>query len=144
MKFITIDASVVIKWIFPERAHETHQSEALHLLHAIKKDMLTVVQPVHWLTETAAVMVRLQPETADEATNLLTAMEFSILDTPAIYHLAIQLAIRFNHHLFDTLYHAVALHHGNCKFITADEKYYQKAVTQGAITRLADFSVFSD
>jgi predicted nucleic acid-binding protein len=144
MKAVVIDANVAIKWIFPERTEEHHLPQALNLLQAIKKGVLKVQQPPHWLAETAAVIVRLNPKIAEETIALLKAMEFPIIETSEVYRLACQLSHRFNHHLFDTLYHAVALWNGNAQFITADEQYYRKACQYGAITRLADFSIFDD
>lgn len=144
MKAFVIDASVIIKWIFPERKDESHLSEAIHLLKAVKQDKITVLQPVHWLAEVSAVMARLQPKIAMDAIDLLYAMEFKVIDNVEIFRLACDLSQKFDHHLFDTLYHAVALYQGNTTFITADEQYYKKTYKQGAVMRLADFSVYDD
>jgi hypothetical protein len=46
------------------------------------------------------------------------------------------LAIRLNHHVFDTLYHAVALSVPQTTLVTADETYYRKAQAFGAIRLL--------
>lgn len=145
MKSFVVDASVIVKWIFPERADEKDNiSQASSLLQAIRYNKIKVLQPPHWLAETAAVIVRLQPNIAEETVNLLHAMEFPMIDVPEIYHLACQLSERFGHHLFDTLYHAVALYNGNAQFITTDEKYYRKTVKVGSIIRLVDFSIFDE
>ena len=53
---------------------------------------------------------------------------------------AADLSIELNHHLFDTLYHAVALEEG-ATLVTADEVYFAKATGLGNIQRLADFAV---
>src|SRR5687768_11545782 len=124
MKSFVIDASVIIKWIFPDRDQEDHVHQALHLLQAIKKGMIKIIQPPHWLAESVAVTVRLQPKIAKEAIDLLDALDFPVLDTPDVYQTACDLSEKFNHHLFDTLYHAVALNRYNAKFVTADEQYY--------------------
>jgi predicted nucleic acid-binding protein len=42
-------------------------------------------------------------------------------------------------HLFDTLYHAVALETG-ATLVTADERYYETARGEGNITLLSDFT----
>lgn len=138
MKSVVIDANVIVKWIFPERTDEDHQSHAIYLLHAIKQGHIKVVQPPHWLAEVTAVVVRLQPSIAHEAVDLLCALEFPVLKEPEIYQLACKLSEQFNHHLFDTLYHATALHRG-FTFVTADDKYYRKASKIGGILRLADY-----
>jgi predicted nucleic acid-binding protein len=142
MKTFVIDASVIIKWIFPEREVENHISQALNLLQAIKQERVAVLQPPHWLAEVMAVIVRLEPKITSESISLLDAMELPMTETSEVYRLACQLSERFGHHLFDTLYHAVALHHGNAELITADEQYYKKACKQKSIIRLADFSIF--
>lgn len=142
MKSFVVDASVIIKWIFPEKANEEHLPQALNLLKAIKQNAAKIIQPPHWLAEAAAVIVRLQPKIAEEAINLLNALEFPIIETLEVYQTACRLSTRLDHHLFDTLYHATALCRTNTTLITADEQYYRKAHHQGAIVRLADFSIF--
>ncbi len=71
-------------------------------------------------------------------------MEFQTVETLEIYDIACELSERYKHHLFDTLYHAVALSETNTRLITADEQYYRKTVKMGSIIRLADFSLFDD
>jgi len=44
------------------------------------------------------------------------------------------------HHLFDTLYHAVALEEG-ARLVTADAAYFAKAKDLGGIELLADFAM---
>jgi len=141
MRFVTIDSSVAVKWIFPERLHEQHMTHALQLLKLIEHESIKIIQPVHWLVEVAAVVVRIQPQISKRTIQFLEAMKFPIADEIEIYHIACELAERFNHHLFDTLYHAVAIYK-NAQFITADEKYYKKTHKQGHVIRLADFSIF--
>ena len=58
---------------------------------------------------------------------------------PWIYATAIDLSTRLRQHVFDTLYHATALHHEGATLITADEAYYGKASAEGGIVRLRDF-----
>mgnify|MGYP001811251789 CR=1 FL=1 len=50
-----------------------------------------------------------------------------------LHQTTIDLAIRLNHHLFDTLYHAVALHTSRAVLITADRRYFTKAEPIGHI-----------
>jgi predicted nucleic acid-binding protein len=52
---------------------------------------------------------------------------------------AVRLAIETNHHLFDTLYHAVALEHEDAILVTADDRYYKKAERHGTIAALRDW-----
>jgi len=53
------------------------------------------------------------------------------------------LAIHCRHHLFDTLYHAVALNTAGATLVTADRRYYEKASGFGRMTLLADFKLAS-
>jgi hypothetical protein len=61
---VVLDASVVVKWIFPDRAEESHSFQTLHILQAIKESRILVVQPVA-LTESGAILV-----TADDQYSL--------------------------------------------------------------------------
>ena len=55
-----------------------------------------------------------------------------------IYLLACKLAQELNHHLFDTLYHAVALSLSDAQLVTADARYYYKARQHGSIYLLSE------
>ena len=57
-----------------------------------------------------------------------------------VYARALALAARHKHHLFDTLYHALALCTPGAQLVTADEAYWRKARSEGAMVRLADFT----
>jgi hypothetical protein len=51
---------------------------------------------------------------------------------------AADMSVALNHHLFDTLYHSLALEEG-ATLVTADEVYFAKAKDLGAIVPLAEF-----
>ena len=59
----------------------------------------------------------------------------------SVYETAMALADRHKRHLFDTLYHALALATPGAQFVTADEAYWRKARAERAIVRLTDFAV---
>jgi predicted nucleic acid-binding protein len=139
MTTVVLDASVVVKWIFPSRPQEAHAFRALQILQEIRQARLEVVQPPHWLAEVAAVTARLEPRLAHEAVSLLYALEFPVLADVEIYQKACELATALGQHVFDTLYHAVALTQPGAKLVTADERYYRKAARNGRIVRLQDF-----
>jgi predicted nucleic acid-binding protein len=136
MSDYVLDASVLIKWAVPEN-NEKDTGKAIKLLIAFQRGDIGVVQPVHWLCEVAAVLCRISKPTAGHKVDLLRALEIPVLDTPAVFQTACDLAIRLEHHLFDTLYHAVALQTG-AMLITADAHYYRKAKDQGHIELLTD------
>ena len=48
--------------------------------------------------------------------------------------------VRCQHHLFDTLYHAVAMQNPDATLVTADRRYYDKARSEGQIIMLADWN----
>lgn len=144
MTTVVVDASVVVKWIVADRAGETQAEQALRILGHIRDARLSVVQPPHWLAEVAAVMTRLEPSLAREAVPLLYALEFPVADGIEIYQRACALATALEQHVFDTLYQAVALTEPDAVLVTADERYYRKAVRAGRIVRLTDYRVPTD
>jgi predicted nucleic acid-binding protein len=73
---VVLDASVIVKWIFADRAEESHSFQALQILQLIKESRIGVVQPPHWVAEAAAVIARLDPDRARQAVSLLHALEF--------------------------------------------------------------------
>lgn len=142
MKNFTIDASIIIKWIFPKSKKETHTSQALMILKSLQNNLINVIQPPHWLAETLSVVVRLESKITFETIDILNAMELPIRETTEIYRIAAVLSDKYNHHLFDTLYHAVALNQ-DATLITEDMKYYRKAKQEGSIICLDEFSIFN-
>ena len=58
-----------------------------------------------------------------------------------IYQKACALSASLKQHVFDTLYHAVALTEPGTVFVIADEQYYRKAHRVGRIVQLKEFSV---
>jgi predicted nucleic acid-binding protein len=94
---------------------------------------------VHWVAEVVGVITRLKPDRAPATVALLMHSRFSTVARRTVYRRASELSIALNHHLFDTLYHAVAWEEG-AMLVTADEAYFNKAKGLGAIQLLADFS----
>jgi len=140
---VVLDASVVVKWIFADRAEESHSLQALQILQLIKESRVSVIQPPHWLAEVAAVTVRLDPERARQAVSLLHALDVPVIAGVEVYQKACELSSSLNQHLFDTLYHAVALTEPGAILVTADEQYYRKAYKAGRIVRLKEYSLAS-
>jgi predicted nucleic acid-binding protein len=68
-------------------------------------------------------------------------MQFPTGDQPNVIRRATALAIETEHHLFDTLYHAVALEHEDATFITADDRYLEKSGRYGRIVALRDWTI---
>jgi predicted nucleic acid-binding protein len=139
MNRLVVDASVIVKWLLPERDGEVDADRALALLGAVRRGTARVVQPPHWLAEVAAVLARSSPASALEDVADLSRLGFATEGHTAILLTACELAIDLGQHVFDTLYHAVALNTGSCTLVTADRRYYRKARRLGAIVLLADF-----
>lgn len=141
MSRLVLDASVLVKWILQDDESEPDTSRALALCEGFREGRISLVQPVHWLAEVAAVCVRLKPDIAAQATALLYAMEIPVRNSVEVYRHACALATEFDHHVFDTLYHAVAFDLRDATLVTADRRYYLKARKKGAIALLGDFTV---
>lgn len=135
---VVIDASVAVKWTHPDPEVEADLDQAARMLEAIKEGSIEVLQPPHWLLETLAVIARLRPDAADAALGLLDALELPVDDRFEVLERAGRLAVQLPHHLFDTLYHAVALEH-DALLVTADGAYQSKARGLGNITHLSQW-----
>lgn len=135
---LVVDASVAIKWFFHDRPDEVNAQQALQILAAVGAEKAQLRQPPHFIAEVAAVLSREKPDDAKADLADFLNVEFQRVESSAIYATACDLAIRLNHHLFDTLYHAVALHEPDATLITADRRYYDKARSVGQITLLGD------
>lgn len=133
------DASVAVKLALPGQDDETHQVQVLALLIDIQQGNCQVLQPPHWLAEVAAVLTRLAPNQSISLLQAFLAMELPITTEWDVYEQACRLAVNLNHHLFDTLYHAVALHSSDAVFITVDTQYFRKATDLGQIIELKNF-----
>ena len=143
MRRVVLDASVVVKWLVPDREEEEDTGQALQVLELIRASKVSVCQPPHWLAEVAGVITRLCPETAMEDIHDLCELDFAVLDTREMYLTACDLSSRLRHHLFDTLYHAVALNLPDALLITADGRYYRKAASFGHVMLLNEISRLS-
>lgn len=137
---LVVDASVAVKWFIGARPDETYTAQAQAVAAAIERSGTELLAPCHWMAEVIAVIARLDPGIVDDALVLLDDMKPVLIHTVAVVKRAADLSVALNHHLFDTLYHAVALEEG-ATLVTADEVYLGKATDLGAIIPLADFAI---
>ena len=135
---LVVDASVAVKWFLPESSREPDADRATVLLRAIRDGRVALLQPPHWLAEVAAVITRLRPEIAAEAIDLLDAMELETSADAELYKRASCIAKQLDQHLFDTLYHALALAN-DALLVTADDRYLRKARPLGKVVALAEW-----
>ena len=136
MKKLVVDASVIVKWVLPDRIEEQKTDKALSILQRVRASEITVHQPPHWLAEVSGVLTRLSPETVVDDIVDLYDMNFDVCETLELYIKASELASELDHHLFDTLYHAVAVTMTDTVLITDDHRYFRKAERIGHIELL--------
>lgn len=135
-----IDASVVLKWLLADPENEPDTERATMLVASLAAGEHELVQPVHWLVEVAAVLARLSPDTAADDVMKLRAMDWPVADDAEVWARACHLAIETRQHLFDTLYHAVALWHRDATLVTADERYRVEGERFGRIVALRNWT----
>jgi predicted nucleic acid-binding protein len=134
---LVVDASVALKW-FLRQPSELHVMEAEAVGAAVERSGTELFAPVHWIAEIISVLARTKPASIDDALVLLDDMGPVVVSDVPVLKRAAGLSIALNHHLFDTLYHAVALEVG-AVLVTADEAYFNQAKDRGAIQLLRDF-----
>ena len=136
-----VDASVAVKWFAQGdwALREDDIEPAFKILKASTRGTLDFYQPPHFLAEVAAVVSRLQPHQAQQYIEDLAQLNITWAAPTVAYNRAIELARQLDHHLFDTLYHAVALSVPGAVLVTADRRYFDQARHLGQIAWLADF-----
>ena len=138
-----VDASVAVKWFVRGdwAAREDHVDAALNLLQASAVGQARFVQPPHFLAEVAAVLGRLAPASAARDLARLSDLDIAWTTPAQAVPRALALTMELDHHLFDTLYHAVALEApGAAVLVTADRRYLDKARHLGRIVWLPNWS----
>ena len=85
------------------------------------------------------MLARLAPERALQNITDLTALDIDWAAPTDAYTRAIGLSRQLDHHLFDTLYHALALDTPGAVLVTADRRYFDKAWHLGQVAWLADW-----
>lgn len=133
---LVLDASVVLKWLLNDPERESETERATMLMQKVVDGEENVVQPVHWLLEVAAVLTRISPDSAEDDVLMLAAMELPTDDGIEIMNRACRLALASGQHVFDTLYHAVALETPDAVYVTADERYLRAVRGQSGVVSL--------
>ena len=137
MTFV-VDASVALKWFLGE-GDEPDTRAALRLLEHYADGGTSFVAPVHFTAEVASVLARKRPDSMHACTDDLRALSIPVRDDPLVFARAMELARDLDHHLFDTLYHAVALAETDAVLVTVDRRYFAKARGRGRIVEIADW-----
>jgi predicted nucleic acid-binding protein len=132
---LTLDASVIYKWYLdPSAEADVEAAQAIAI--ALRAGQIAVVQPPHWLAEVATVTARMLPRDAATIVDELAKLNLETMAGTALYQRAVRLAIDTGAHVFDSLYHAVALENPERTFITADQRYFKAARRFGQIAML--------
>ena len=125
MSAFVVDASVAVKWFFPE----VHEADALRLIHG-RHDLL--VPDVFFSEFGNALWKRLRRRetttaVATGAIDELGRLFFQVHPSQALVPLALDLATRFGRSVYDSMYLAVAvLRH--CPVVTADRRLHDALV----------------
>jgi predicted nucleic acid-binding protein len=100
---------------------------------------MVLLQPEHWRVEVLSVIARLASERFDGIWRLLESLNVERLSSKRVLEHATHLSNQLKHHLFDTLYHSIALEHG-ATLVTADDTYFAKAYRLGNIKLLTNLT----
>ena len=136
---VVIDASVVLKWLLQDPKWEAGTEKATRLMESVTSGEQSVLEPMHWLAEVGAVLARESQTTAADDVAMLCALELPVADPTFVLPRACDLAIELKQHVFDTLYHAVALETPDAVLITADERYVRAAMRKGRLVHLMNW-----
>jgi predicted nucleic acid-binding protein len=136
---VVVDASVVLKWLLEDPQHEEDTERATALMRRIVEEEERSIQPVHWLLEVGAALTRISPDSVEDDVLMLQGLSLAVDDSPEVVRRGCRLAVELGQHLFDTMYHAVALENPDAVFVTADERYFEKGEPLGRIARLAEW-----
>lgn len=136
-----VDASVAVKWFVAGdwALREDDVEPAQALLLSTVGGRVQLLQPPHFLAEVAAVLARLTPQSALRHVADLADLDIAWAGPTEALAGAVDLATRLDHHVFDTLYHALALATPGAVLVTADRRYFDKARALGQIRWLPDF-----
>jgi predicted nucleic acid-binding protein len=138
---LVVDASVALKWFFQDRGDEADAAAALDILQGHVDGRHQLLQPPHFQAEVCAVLAREAPEAMREKLRDLLDLSIPTRDDELVMWRAMQLSVELGHHLFDTLYHAVALETDDAVLVTADAAYCRKAAAVGRLQALSTWSV---
>ncbi len=138
---LVVDASVALKWFFQDRADEADAAAALDILQGHVDGRHQLLQPAHFQAEVCAVLAREAPEAMRDNLRDLLNLSITTRDDELVMRRAMQLSADLGHHLFDTLYHALALETDDAVLITADLAYCRKAAVLGRVQPLSTWSV---
>lgn len=137
---LVVDASVALKWYLRHRDAEQDLEQAAAIGQAIESRSIELYAPPHWVIEVIAVLARIEPNFIDEAIAEMADMKPTLIDNYVVISRAAKMAADLNQHMFDTMYHAVAME-CDAVLVTADAQYFGKAHSHGHISLLSKFEL---
>jgi predicted nucleic acid-binding protein len=123
---IVLDSSVALKWIFANEDGAKH-AEQVRDDHISEKNEIAVPSLFFYeIANVLATKVKLSPEEALEAFELISAFEFNVHELDSFEYLeAMTLSMKHKISVYDASYHVLAGRLG-CRFLTADRKFWEK------------------
>jgi predicted nucleic acid-binding protein len=142
MEIFVPDASVILKWTIGLES-EPDQEEAVTILDAWITGKIEIALPELWAFEVANFLGRIAPDSALEKMEILLNFRFKTRDLDRkICKLVFELMKNLSVSFYDASYHALAKEIGGV-FITADNRYYDKAKSLGNIELLGSLRIKS-
>lgn len=135
---LVVDASVTLKWYLSHRDAEQEVEQAAAVGRVIESGTTQLFAPPHWILEVVSVLARIEPDLVDTAILEMSDMKPTLIESSTVLSRAAQMATNLQRHMFDTLYHAVALD-CDATLVTADAQYYNASQHLGHIVSLTDF-----
>lgn len=136
-KVIVVDASVVLKWVLPEKEDS---AQALELKSDFTDRKIRLQVPAHFLLELMNILERKFPSSS------LSFLSLLLLSPIVQCYLSLELAFIATRLMrkyskisfYDAFYHALAIDRRGT-FVTADAKYYKIVKQEGHIRLLKDY-----
>jgi predicted nucleic acid-binding protein len=139
LPIVVPDASVILKWVLPA-ADEADLEPALAFRDAIAAGDVHAVVPTLWVYEVGNTLARRYPERAGRTLDAL--LRFDLVNAPRsprwLRHV-LALTERYGVTFYDAAYHAHALARRGV-FVTADERYLERAGAAGGLARLSEWA----
>lgn len=128
---IVLDSSVALKWIFADEDGAEHAVRVRDEHVAGTNEIAVPSLFFYEIANVLATKVKLSPEEALEAFELISDFELHVheLDSPE-YLEAMTLAMKHKISVYDASYHVLASRLG-CRFLTADRKFWEKVKEMG-------------
>jgi len=128
---IVLDSSVALKWIFADEDGAEHAVRVRDDHITAKNEIAVPSLFFYEIANVSATKVRLSPEEALEAFELINAFEFNVHELDSTEYLeAMTLSIKHKISVYDASYHVLASRLG-CHFLTADRKFWEKVKGMG-------------